>query len=502
MKQAEVQPVPVRTLAALDIGSNSFHLLIARQQGAGFHVIDRVREAVRLGSSFDGEGNLSEAAAERALEALSRAGQRLKGFPPENVRAIGTNALRRARNSDAFLARAMDALGYPIDIVSGVEEARLIYSGVAHSLAVDDARRRLVIDIGGGSTELIIGQGATPSVLESLEMGCVTLTERFFPGGRLTRKAFAAAQLAARQEIEAVEAEFRSRDWDEAVGASGTVRTLEDLCQRHGGSTGGITLDALLNVADKLHELAEFSAFTRLGVSVDRSLVLAGGLAILIAVMESLQIRQIVAADGALREGALLDLIGRLEHRDVRDATVDVLARRMQTDIEHGLRVQRSAAYLLEGCAPSWELAGKEGERMLGWAARLCELGLAISHSGFHKHGAYILANADLAGFSRSEQRLLATLVRAHRRKFPKSEFEALPRPWNTVAPRLAVILRLAVLLNRSRLASTTPDAECDACGLRLAFPAGWLAAHPLTRADLELEAEQLRAAGFDLRFS
>jgi exopolyphosphatase/guanosine-5'-triphosphate,3'-diphosphate pyrophosphatase len=496
-------PASEQTLAAVDLGSNSFHLLVARLRGADLHVVDRLREPVRLGAGLDARNRLRTETMDAALACLERLGQRVRELPAGSVRAVGTNTLRVARNAPQFLARAEAALGHRIEVIAGVEEARLIYLGVAESLA-DGGERRLVIDIGGGSTELIVGQGREPVLLESLHMGCVSMTQRHFADGTVTRKTLKRAQLAARQQLEPVAAAVRRAGYAAAVGASGTIRALGAALAEAGFAPEGvITAKGLRLLEDRLCELGDAREFPRLGFSVDRSQVAAGGFAVLTAVFEALELERLTVAGGALREGLLLDLVGRLRHTevDVRDRSIAAFSDRFRVDRGHAARVRATALGLLEQAAGSWQLAGPQIAELLGWAADLSEVGLAVAHTQYHKHGAYVVEHADLAGFSREEQRLLAALVRAHRRKLPVEVFEALRAPWDRWALRAAVLLRLAVLLHRARDGKPLPALRCMAHAkhIELAFPIGWLDANPLTAADLEEEASYLHAAEIEL---
>ena len=487
--------VPSR-LAAVDLGSNSFHLLLARPGDSGFQVVDRQREMVRLAAGLGPDGRLSAGAVARALACLERFGQLIRGLPPGAVRAVGTNTLRSARNAGEFLRAAEARLGHPIEIVSGVEEARLIYLGVAHSVA-DDGRRRLVVDIGGGSTELIVGEGFTPRELESLYMGCVSYSHRFFAGGRISRKRLRQAVLAARTELEPHERRFRAAGWQRVVGASGTIRAVARVA---GGQAGLVTRQALERLMEALVEAGSVERLRLPGLGAERRPVFPGGVAILAAVFDALGVEAMTAAEGALREGLLYDLLGRIHHEDVRGATVSGLERRFAIDTVHARRVADTARALHTQVAAAWDLEEPELAVLLEWAARLHELGLYVAHGQYHKHGAYILGHADLPGFSRQEQAALALLVRAHRRKFPVSEFGAWAPLEAGRLRRLACLLRLAVLLHRGR-GEECPAVELavDGAAMRLVFPPGWLGDHPLTAADLEQEAAWLAAAGVTL---
>lgn len=486
--------------AAVDLGSNSFHMILARREGADLVIVDRLREMVRLAAGLDADRLLSSDARERALACLHRFRQRLLDIPGRNIRVVGTSALRQARDADEFVAAAEAALDHRIEIVSGMEEARLIYLGVAHSLAPDG--RRLVIDIGGGSTEFIVGKGFDPLHKASLHMGCVGHSREFFADGRMTRKRFARAELAARVHIEPIEQHFRELDWQEAIGASGTIRAVAAAIRNAGWGRGSITADGLDHLRDTLIDARRIERIDLDGVKAERRPVFPGGVAILRAAFSALGIRQLRVADGAMREGLLHDLRGRMEDDDTRGASVERLAERFHADLLQAGRVQESACRLCEQVRASWEL-DEEAVRLLRWAATLHEIGLDIGYGSYHKHGAYIVVNTDLAGFSRDEQRQLGMLVRLHRRKFNPGVLRGLDEAESRVLARLAVLLRIAVVLHRGRSPRPLPriDAEAQGSRLRLRFPGRWLADHALTRADLEEEVQLLRAAGFQLDF-
>jgi exopolyphosphatase/guanosine-5'-triphosphate,3'-diphosphate pyrophosphatase len=487
-------------VAAVDLGSNSFHLIVAQVRDGTLHVLDRLQEMVRLAGGLDAGDRLTPAARRRALDCLARFGERLRGLPPGSVRAVGTNTLRRMRNAEAFLAAAERALGHPIDIIAGREEARLIYQGMAHSRP-DDGRRRLVVDIGGGSTELIIGEGLEPLTMESLHMGCVSLTQAHFADGVLSAKTMRRVETAARLELQPIETQFR-RGWEMAIGTSGTIRAVRAVLRGEGWSDGAITRPALGLLRDALVASKRVDNIALAGLSPDRAPVFAGGVVILLAVFDALGIERMQVANGALREGLLHDLIGRLTHHDVREQTVSALGTRFRVDPAQADRVARTTVHLLRQVKRIWSI-DPEDALLLGWAARLHEIGLVVAHNQYHKHGAYLVEKADLAGFSRHEQQLIAALIRGHRRKFPRDVFDMLPLAQRQLAYRLCVVLRLAVLLHRARQ-------DIDLRGLRLQatkrllhlrFARGWLRGHPLTKADLEQEAAYLTSAGWRLQY-
>ncbi|MCG6871568.1 MAG: exopolyphosphatase [Gammaproteobacteria bacterium] len=501
--QNPAPPQAPKTLAAVDLGSNSFHLIVARLQGGEWSVIDRLRETVRLGAGLDNRKRLSRGARNRALDCLERFGQRLRHMPVGSVRVVGTNTLRQARKIGDFVSAAEARLGHPIEIVAGREEARLIYLGVAHGLEAGH-ERRLVMDIGGGSTELVAGTGFDAGERESLHLGCVSWSREFFPDGQLKRKRVRRAILEAGLLIQPVAEQFRRAGWDRVIGCSGTVRAVRSVVHAQGWCQQGITRKAMDSLVEQLVETGNIQDLRLATLDDDRRPVFAGGVAILAALFETLDIRQMDVSDEAMREGLLYDLIGRITHSDVRERTVQSLAERWSLDQEHASRVRTTAIGLLAQVVDSWQLKHNDYELMLGWGATLHEIGLSISHGSYHKHGAYVLRNADLSGFSRQEQVVLAVLVRGHRRRFPAQDFDALSTTGRTSAARLTVLLRIAVLLHRMRGTDPAPRLRVRARdgSLSLSFDAGWLAEHAMTRADLAHERDYLAAAGFRLRFS
>ena len=492
-------PPPFDYIAAVDLGSNSFHMIIARFEDGQLDVVDRLREQVQLGAGLDRYKRLTPETRARALDCLGRFGQRLRDLPAGSVRAVGTNTLRMARNSDAFLQEAERALGHPIEVIAGREEARLIYLGVAGSIA-DERGQRLVIDIGGGSTEYIIGMRSEPFYRESLFMGCVSFARRFFAKGRITRAALNRAEIAARQELQTIQTFYRQVGWSQAIGASGTILAIARVLQANGWGDGTITRAGLDSLRDALLANGAIEKLDFDGLRRDRAPIFPSGVAILCASFDTLQIERMQVSNGALREGLLYELLGRIRHDDVREKTVEVLVERSRLDTAHAGRVVATAAMLFDQVAAGWGLDEEDG-RLLQWAARLHEIGLSVAHSQFHRHGAYILSHADLAGFSRQDQQVLATLVRGHRRKFPGLEFRKLPSDRESTARRLALLLRLAALLNRGRSSQTLPEIELTEAGdvVQLRFPDAWLEDHPLTRADLDEERRYLKRAGFTL---
>jgi exopolyphosphatase/guanosine-5'-triphosphate,3'-diphosphate pyrophosphatase len=493
---------PSQIIAAVDLGSNSFHMIVGELRHGQLAILDRIRETVRLAEGLSPTGDLLDDARARAITCLSRFGERLREMRAGNVRAAGTSTIRRAREDSTFMSEAEDALGHPIEIISGIEEARLIYNGVTHSLPPADGLR-LVMDIGGGSTELILGRAAQPKALESLHMGCVSMTERFFPDGKLTQRAFDKARTAARLELRPVKAFFRDASEIEAIGTSGTILATESVARELGISESGLTVDVVDQLIAKVLGFTSIGKLSLKGLSDRRAQVWPGGLSILAELIGVLRIERLKISDGALREGLLYDLLGRLQHEDARQRTVQAMAARYHVDPEQCQRVATTAMLLKNQCAAVWGLDSDLESLVLDWAARLHEIGLDISHDGFQRHGAYIAEYADMPGFPRAEQRYLAFLIGCQRHRLDASGLKQLPESWRETALRLSILLRLAVLLNRSRKNYVVPafDLEVTEKSLTLRFDPEWLEANPLTVVDLEREKGFLHEVGYELQF-
>lgn len=489
-------------VAAVDLGSNSFHLIVAREQGSELQVLDRMREPIRLAAGLDDEHGLSEVAAKRALECLERFGERLKGIPRDRLRVVGTKTLRKLRKGSDFLKLARKALGHDVETISGLEEARLVYAGVVHGLGSAPARR-LVVDIGGGSTELIIGKNAEPKFMESVALGCVVHTRRWFEDGEITEKRFRKARLAARAELEFLEDRYRKAGWEVAIGASGTVRGVWRVMRAQGWADEEITAEGLEKTVELLLKTGRIDQIDFKDLREDRREVFPGGLAVLAGVFDALRVERMQTSESALREGVIYDLLGRLADHDIRDETVAARAQRYGVDIPHAADVEATALKLLESVADTWKLDKQTGKRLLGWAARLHESGLAIAHAGYHKHSEYLVRHADLPGFSQTEQRVLAALVRLHRGKFSPAVLAELPEDWVDPIQKLAVLLRISVLMHRSRQPDVRPrfSPEAGKHSLDLKLPRSWLDEHPLAVTDLEQEADYLKAVDFRLKF-
>ncbi len=481
------------TLAAVDLGSNSFHLLVGRIVDGQIYPLDTLREQTQLGAGLTGDKKLDRASQARALEVLAQFRERLRGLPRDAVRAVGTNALRVARNSAAFLREARETLGFPIEIIAGREEARLIYLGVAHAMPPAEDKR-LVVDIGGGSTELIVGQGLKPKLMESLYVGCVSSSLRYFPEGRIDKKSLKAAVLEARQELAVVSRSYLKSGWQEAVGSSGTARSIEGILVENRYAANGITRDGLDRMWDLLIDAGRADPDRIPGLKSARAPVLPGGFAIMYAIFDELDVDDMTVSEAALRHGVLYDLLGRVMHHDMREATTAQFMRRYHVDAAQAARVRDLAIRIYD------QLAGKaagedDPDRMLlDWAARLAEVGLSIAHAQYHKHSAYVLSNADMPGFSRVEQQRLARIVLAHRGKLEKVRHDGLENgDWH-----LVFALRIASTLLRRRTRVRLPAFRAIAGDARysLELPKSWLARNALTAAALESEARQWDAVG------
>ena len=484
-------------IAAVDLGSNSFRLQVGRVVGNQIYPLDGLKEAVRLAAGLTPEKTLDAAAQLRAISALSRFGERLRGFAPGAVRAVATNSLRVAKNAAEFLPEAEAALGFPIEVIAGREEARLIYLGVAHTLP-NPRTQQLVMDIGGGSTEFIIGRNFQPRQLESLYMGCVSYSLRFFPGGRVDKRSMKEAELAARRELQSIVHAYRETGWEEAVGSSGTAKAIVDLLEQNGLSERGITREGLDELRNRLVRAGDASRLQLAGLRADRIPVLPGGIAIMSATFKEFGLERMEFSDGALRLGVLYDLLGRYHHDDLREATVGQFMQRYTADPRQVARVTMTALRLLHQILPESRDPEHVDAQFLAWSARLHEIGISVAHSSYHKHSAYILANADMPGFSRRDQQRLARIVLGHRGKLERIALAARDlADW-----RLIFALRTASLLHRAR----DDDHELPvvaapmAAGFELAVDAGWLEGAPLTAAALDEEVRHWAAVGLELR--
>lgn len=487
-------------LAAVDLGSNSFHMVVARHSHGQLVILDRLREMVRLAAGLGDNGRLDDAATDRALRCLERFGQRLRAMRADSVRVVGTNTFRRARRKRWFLEHARAALGHPIEIISGLEEARLIYSGVVHTSPMSPDKR-LVIDIGGGSTEVVIGESFNPLLLESLSVGCVDLSAVCFDDGRISEKRFERARTAVRLELEPIHEAYLKLGWLQCFGSSGTVRVIDEVLRRLHPDAPYITLDHLRALADRVIAAGHVDELDLPDVDAERAPVFPAGLAILLEIVENFAIDRVRVAEGAMREGLLYDLMGRFTDEDARVRSVRAMELRYHVDGPQADRVEATAVALLEQVESEWGLEEPLAELVLRWAARLHETGLGIAHSKYQRHSAYLLQHADMPGFPREEQLLLSAMVGGHRRQLSFESLEDLLSPWDRHAEFLIVLLRLAVLLHRGRSPQPLPEVRLNVKGraINLELPQGWMKEHPLTLEDLEQERVYLKEAGFRL---
>lgn len=485
-------------LATVDLGSNSFHMLLARTERDPPEVVERRRETVRLAAGLLPDGRIDPETQARALDCLDRFGQSLRALPSGSVRVAGTETLREARRIPGFLHAAERLLGHPIEVLSAREEARMVYLGARRGAGREDLRS-LVVDIGGGSTKLAIGRGGLPARREVLRTGCVSMSRAYFADGQLTEKRMRKAEMAAAIEIRPIRGLFEPGSWDDALGCSGTIRAIRRVLS---SANGTIQRPALEGLASELGRAGHIRDLALAGLSEERREVFAGGVAVLLGVFRGLGIQRMSVSTDSLREGLLVDLLERLDGSQVRERTIEAFAGRCGIDVAQAQRVEATALRLLGGVAEAWDLSGQEDRRMLRWAARLHEIGLSVSHSQYQTHGGHLIERSDLAGFSRQEQAVLGALVRGHRRTFPLPVFHALPRACVPPAKRLCILLRLSALLHRAREPGPDPDFRPLALGpnLTVQVPAAWLDAHPVLRAELKREKAYLMAAGFRLK--
>lgn len=437
-------------MAAIDIGSNSFHLAIARLDHGEVRKVASMSEKVQLAAGLDENKYLSEEAQQRGLDCLARFMGRLDSVSDDRLRIVATNALRQAKNAEDFIRRANEILPKPIEIIAGREEARLIYLGVSHTNASSD--KRLVIDIGGGSTEFIIGQEFDPLLTESLQMGCVAYTQWFFQSGDITESAFSDAISDARKEILRISTTYQKTGWTSVVGSSGTIKAVRNVLVSKGWADDQerITYEGVKNLQKLLIKIGRVEDIDLEGVKEHRKAVFPAGVAVLLAAMKVLGIDTMTYSDGALREGVMYDMLGRFASEDVRDRSVHALVERYSVDKRQAKRVVRSCEHLFEQTQEALGLSNEDND-LLRRTAYLHEIGLAISHSGYHHHSAYLLEFSDIPGFSQVDQIRMSQLARNHRRKLKTEMLEQVQDIGGRTLVYLCLLLRLAVLVHRSR---------------------------------------------------
>jgi exopolyphosphatase/guanosine-5'-triphosphate,3'-diphosphate pyrophosphatase len=488
-------------LAAVDLGSNSFHLMIARIEHGEIRPTQALSEKVQLAAGLS--GNMLQAdAIERGLDCLSRFAQMLQSVEPERIRVVGTNALRRARNRREFTEAARRILGAPVEVIYGREEARLVYLGVAHTLA-DDAQARLVVDIGGGSTEFAIGERFEPRKLESLQLGCVTYSRECFEDGVLSKRNYNKAYKRACVEVSHIRKTFRSKHWVEAVGSSGTLQAIEGIIRTQDWGDTAITRRSLQRMRKAVLRFERFDDIDLDGLTAARRSVIAAGLAITEAIFDVLEIEEMRSSQGALREGVIYDLVGRLRHEDVRERSINALVQRYHADEDTAQLVARRARMLYEATRKPWDLGASDGE-LLVWAAMTHEIGKAISHKHFHRHGAYLLRNSDLPGFALQEQEDLATIVAGQRGKLRPETFADVDKDDLPRLQRMTALLRLAALFKYVEQLEQLPDFTIEASTktLRMLFPQDWLTQHPLTAQELDEQKQFFKQLDIRLQIS
>ncbi|MCG3729256.1 exopolyphosphatase [Vibrio cincinnatiensis] len=492
-----------REIAAIDLGSNSFHMVVAKVVEQDLQLISRHKQRVRLAAGLDEQKNLDHAAMERGLECLAMFAERLQGFTSDNVRIAATHTLRQANNAHLFLQRARDVIPFPIEIIPGSEEARLIYLGVAHTQPQADSM--LVVDIGGGSTEIVIGQGFEAELVNSKQMGCVSYTERFFANGKLSKKKFAQAILAAEQKLESIASQYRKKGWQMAFGSSGTVKAINEVLVGLGEEDGLITQERLCKLTEKLCVWASIDEIQLEGLTEDRKPVFAAGVAILTAIFSALKIKEMYFSDGALREGLLYEMEDRFKYTDIRLRTTEHLASKHLVDLEHAAKVKGYAKEFLAQVSESLGLkANSELFSLLEWAALLHEVGLSINLQAFHRHSAYILQHTNMPGFNSEQQRVLATLARFQRKALKLGEMIEFSLFKKKHIIGLIRILRLAIVVNGQRNDEPLPElrliAHDDEWQL-LSSETHWLENNKLLHADLLSEQEYWKNVGWTLAF-
>jgi len=488
-------------VAALDIGSNSFHLVVARIVAGSVQILHRVKQKVRLGDGLGSDGALSEEAMQRGLDTLEVVAESLQGFKPQYVRVVATHALRKASNAKEFLIAAKKVFTFPIEIISGAEEARLIYQGVAHTNHQEG--QRLVVDIGGGSTEFIIGEGFDTRVLRSLQMGCVSYTNRFFKQGELKQKAFNKAITSAQQELEMIDKKYKQIGWNTCIGTSGTIKIIIELAAQLDSTNreNHVSLSDLYTLKDLCCAAGNSSNLKLQGLAEDRQTVLAAGLAILIGIFKSLDIDQMKFSPAALREGVLYEMEDHLKQVDIRERSAESLATRYDVDVDHAKRVLTTTMDLYQQIKKNWEIDNTELKNLLAWSALLHEVGLQINTRGIQRHSGYILQNVELPGFGQEQQNLLAILVRFHRKKIKASEVPEFTILAQEQVYKLISLLRLGVLFNIKRQDDILPNMSLKAQGndLSIQFPKGWLQQKPIFSADIERESDYIQELGLTL---
>ena len=492
--------------AVVDLGSNSFHLLIIRLSDNKIKKVNKVKRKVRLAAGLNEQLELSADAINRGLDCISLFAKHLTTIPLTNIRIVATATLRIAKNRNDFLNRANEILPVDIKLLSGEQEAETIYSGVAHTCNNNCAQKRLVIDIGGGSTEFIIGEGFETKVLRSLQMGCVSYTNRFFKQGEIKQKYFNKAITSAQQELEMIDRKYKQIGWNTCIGTSGTIKIIIELAAQLDSTNREnlVCLTDLLTLMDLCCAAGNSKDLQIQGLTDDRRPVFAGGLAILIGVFKSLDIQEMEYSQDALREGVLYEMEEHLTHPDIRQRSAESLATRYDVDVEQAKRVLATTMALYQQCNKAWKIENKELKNMLAWSALLHEVGLQINTRGIQRHSAYILQNIELPGFGQEQQNLLATLTRFYRKKIKVTEIPEFTLLAQDQVYKLIALLRLGVLLNIKRQNGILPEMSLKADGdkLHIQFPETWLEQKPVFSADIQRESDYIQELGFTLSYN
>ncbi|MDN5969208.1 MULTISPECIES: exopolyphosphatase [Hafniaceae] len=473
--------------AAIDLGSNSFHMLVVREVAGSIQVLARIKRKVRLAAGLDSENMLSDEAMQRGWQCLRLFSERLQDIPREQIRVVATATLRIAKNAQQFITQAEEILGRPVQVISGEEEARLIYQGVAHTTG--GSAQRLVVDIGGGSTELAAGKGATADVLHSLPMGCVTWLERYFSDRNLSQENFDRAGSAAREMILPIADSLKQHGWQICVGASGTVQALQEIMVAQ-GMDERITLKKLLQMRQRAIQCGKLEELEIDGLTLERALVFPSGLSILIAIFETLGIESMTLSGGALREGLVYGMLDLPVEQDIRARTIRNIQRRYQLDIEQAERVSLLAESFVLQLSKTWPIDSRSAE-LLHWACLLHEVGLSVDFKQSTQHAAYLIRNLDLPGFTPAQKKLLAALLQNQTGTLDMQVLNQQNAVPQDIAHRLCRILRLAIIFASRRRDDTMPLLNLKAEGdtLHLVLPAGWLHAHPLRAENLHQES-------------
>nr|WP_241664426.1 exopolyphosphatase [Ningiella ruwaisensis] len=487
-------------IAALDIGSNSFHLVVARVVADAVQVINRIKHKVRLAEGLDEKNVLSEEAMERGLTALESMAESIQGVSADSVRIVATHTLRRAKNAQTFIRRARKIFPYPIEVISGAEEARLIYVGIANYSNIEGSR--LIIDIGGGSTEFAVGKSSSPQLCKSVQMGCVSYQKRFFPDGVINRNAVESAITAAQQDLELACANLREFHWQHSIASSGTAKALALVAHpNEEGIAKPFNQHDLQLLVARCIEKGRDENLDFDGLTEDRKPVFVPGLCIMLAICQSLNLKQIEISNEALREGVLSELQGKQTSQNVRVRTAQSLATRYDVDTQYAHKVLKSCMQIYNQVKADWQLEDAKYRFMLGWSALLHEIGLQVNSRGIQKHSAYILSNSDLPGFNQDQQKVMSTLVRFHRKKIQKDMFPISLEYSEECISRMLAILRLGILLNINRQLSNEIQVECKVrdAALYIRFADGFLSNNALLQADLDKERRYLKASGVQL---